>query len=95
MEDVLIISNATQHNTFESLCSSSTSWGPDFVGVYGMFCQMEAKVLLPLCSTEDVHGGIDIMSGEKATSSDLSYPRVLLTGLPESYDKTFYDSTGS
>lgn len=59
MEERLIVSNLTQHRA-EELCSSETSWGPDFVGTDGQFCDMGTKTLTPLCSTENVEGCIDI-----------------------------------
>lgn len=47
-----MISNITGQ-TAKMLCQSATSWGPDFVGPDGLFCDMGTKELLPLCTTED------------------------------------------
>lgn len=67
MEDSLIVSNLTQHKA-EGLCSSDTSWGPDFVGTDGMFCDMGSKKLTPLCSTRNIDGCLDIgMEGNAVT----------------------------
>ena len=71
MENTLVVSNITQH-TAEEVCSSATSWGPDFIGSDGKFCDMGAKVLSPLCSTENVAGCIDINS-EKNTATKRSF----------------------
>lgn len=59
MEESLVVSNITQHKA-KNLCSSDTSWGPDFVGTDGMFCDMATKTLMPLCSTDDIDGCVDI-----------------------------------
>lgn len=48
------------------LCGSKTSWGPDFIGPDGNFCDMEAKTLMPLCSAQDVNGCIEIDEDEGA-----------------------------
>lgn len=55
MTEQLIISNYTSH-TAAHLCNSATSWGPDFVGVDGMFCDMGSKIMTPLCAAKDVEG---------------------------------------
>lgn len=59
MEEKLVVSDFKQHKA-EDLCSSDTSWGPDFVGTDGMFCDMSTKTLTPLCSTKNVQGCITI-----------------------------------
>ncbi|KAF5228856.1 hypothetical protein FAUST_10830 [Fusarium austroamericanum] len=65
MEHKLVVSNLTQHKA-EDLCSSETSWGPDFIGTDGQFCDMGTKKLTPLCSTKDVDGCI-VVDGDKKT----------------------------
>jgi hypothetical protein len=42
------------------LCNSETSWGPDFIGSDGQYCDMSSKTLTPLCSTQDVDGCIEV-----------------------------------
>ncbi|KAF1834274.1 hypothetical protein BDW02DRAFT_621876 [Decorospora gaudefroyi] len=59
MLEQVIMSNYTSHDAAD-LCNSATSWGPDFVGVDGMFCDMGTKVLTPLCATKDVDGCVEI-----------------------------------
>lgn len=59
METQLVVSNFTGHRA-EYLCSSPTSWGPDFIGSDGMYCDMGSKVLSPLCSTWDISGCIEL-----------------------------------
>ncbi|KAB5576372.1 hypothetical protein GE09DRAFT_1266116 [Coniochaeta sp. 2T2.1] len=65
MEEVLIVSNLSTRHTAESLCSSATSWGPDFVGIDGKFCDMATKTLSPLCSTANLDGCVNVDSGGK------------------------------
>lgn len=55
MEQQLITSNF-DGQTAEEVCNSETSWGPDFIGVDGKFCDMGAKTLHSLCDVENVEG---------------------------------------
>ena len=64
MENKLVVSNLKQHKA-KDLCSSETSWGPDFVGTDGQFCDMVTKKLTPLCSNKDVDGCIMIDDDNK------------------------------
>lgn len=64
MEEKVVVSNLTHHKA-EDLCSSETSWGPDFIGTDGQFCDMGTKKLTPLCSTQDVDGCIVVDDDEK------------------------------
>ncbi|KAI1459464.1 hypothetical protein F4805DRAFT_63649 [Annulohypoxylon moriforme] len=49
-ENRLVISNSKQH-TADGLCSSDTSYGPDFVNTAaGTFCRMSDKKQFPVCS---------------------------------------------
>jgi hypothetical protein len=48
MEEKLVVSNITTHRA-ENLCGSVTSWGPDFVGSDGQYCDMTTKTLTPIC----------------------------------------------
>ncbi|KAI2485079.1 hypothetical protein Ptr902_04019 [Pyrenophora tritici-repentis] len=59
MTERLIMSNFTSHPA-EELCSSATSWGPDFIGSDGKFCDMGSKTLIPLCSSKDIDGCIEV-----------------------------------
>jgi hypothetical protein len=59
MADNLIMSNFTSQPA-EQLCSSETSWGPDFIGPDGNFCDMEKKELTPLCAVSDVEGCVEV-----------------------------------
>jgi hypothetical protein len=52
METTLVKSSHDQHNA-TMLCTSETSYGPDFVSTTdGKFCDMAKKELWPLCSSE-------------------------------------------
>lgn len=62
MTDNLIMSNFTSQMA-EQLCSSETSWGPDFVGPDGNFCDMEKRELIPLCAVSDVEGCVEVDEG--------------------------------
>lgn len=64
MEQKLVVSDLKQHKA-EDLCSSQMSWGPDFIGTDGQFCDMGTKKLTPLCSTKDVDGCIMIDDDNK------------------------------
>jgi hypothetical protein len=55
----LIVSNRTSQ-TAAGLCNSDTSWGPDFIGSDGQFCDMGTKTLTPLCSFHAIDGCIEI-----------------------------------
>ncbi|CZT24342.1 uncharacterized protein RCC_10065 [Ramularia collo-cygni] len=63
--ETLIMSDI-RNQTAEWLCSQAHTWGPDFVGVDGKFCDMGIKQLSPLCSTEDIEGCVDIAENGKA-----------------------------
>ncbi|OTA02538.1 hypothetical protein A9Z42_0028970 [Trichoderma parareesei] len=66
-EDRLIVSTISQHMAAD-LCNSATSWGPDFIGSDGMFCDMETKTMTPVCSLHDVDGCINVNVEDKTTS---------------------------
>jgi len=59
MTDNLIMSNFTSQPA-EQLCSSETSWGPDFIGPDGNFCDMDKKEMIPLCMVSDVDGCVEV-----------------------------------
>lgn len=59
IKDVLIVSDISSQSA-EELCLSTTSWGWDFIGPDGLFCDMETHTLTPLCSHEKVDGCINI-----------------------------------
>lgn len=64
MTDRLIISTFSNQPA-EELCSSNTSWGPDFIGPDGRFCDMESKTSAPLCSSQNVDGCVEVDEEEK------------------------------
>lgn len=79
MENRLIISHFSSH-TAEHLCNSETSWGPDFVGTDGKFCDMATKTLIPLCSKEDVDGCVDLdQNGTVVTKRSIARRTVPVT----------------
>jgi hypothetical protein len=55
MTDNLITSNFNSQPA-ERLCSSETSWSPDFIGPDDNFCDMEKKELVPLCAVNNFDG---------------------------------------
>ncbi|KAF2759802.1 hypothetical protein EJ05DRAFT_310028 [Pseudovirgaria hyperparasitica] len=60
MDSHLVIStSAPTHNATE-MCLSPTSWGPDFVGTDGYFCDMATRELTPLCATKQVPGCLEM-----------------------------------
>jgi len=67
MLEHLIVSNWTSQTAAE-LCDSAMSWGPDFVGSDGQFCDMATKTLTPLCSSETVGSSGCVDVDEEAVS---------------------------
>ena len=74
MEQRLIVSNITTH-TAEQLCDSSTSYGPDFVGTDGKYCDMGTKTLSPLCSAKNVDGCVEVSTSNKTVTKHSSVAR--------------------
>ncbi|KAM0704790.1 hypothetical protein Q7P35_007576 [Cladosporium inversicolor] len=54
----------------EELCTSETSWGPD-----GNFCDMDTKALMPLCSSQDVHGCVEVDESERTLVKRMNVAR--------------------
>lgn len=84
MEDRIVVSNVTQHSA-EELCSSETSWGPDFIGSDGYFCDMSSKTLTPLCSKQNVNGCINFDDDDKAISKRSSVAKRTVDSPHKSY----------
>ncbi|KAM3479769.1 hypothetical protein MY5147_001542 [Beauveria neobassiana] len=84
MEDRLVLSNITQHSTKE-LCSSASSWGPDFVGPDGFFCDMGIKMLAPLCSLQAVEGCVDIGDDGRTLTKRKSIAKRVVNAHHKSY----------
>jgi hypothetical protein len=73
-------------NQFASdLCNSTTSWGPDFIGTDGFFCDMSIKEMLPLCSSHDVEGCVEIDEAEKALTKRSTIARREVKSVHRSY----------
>lgn len=87
MEDRLIVSPTYAGHEAEMLCSSATSWGPDFVGSDGKFCDMHSKTLSPLCSTEEVDGCVDIDTAEGVVKKRSTVARRSVSSVHKSYKK--------
>lgn len=77
------------------LCQSSTSWGPDLVGADGYFCDMDAKELLPLCSTEVVNGCIEYDEVQKAITKRSVIARREVKSVHRSYKTVTHNSNSS
>ncbi|CAE7195967.1 hypothetical protein CFE70_007679 [Pyrenophora teres f. teres 0-1] len=84
MTERLIMSNFTSQPA-EELCSSATSWGPDFIGSDGKFCDMSSKTLIPLCSSEAIDGCIEVDENEGALVKRMSVARRSANILHKSY----------
>ncbi|XWX02407.1 hypothetical protein V2A60_010444 [Cordyceps javanica] len=89
MEDHLVVSNVTQHSA-EELCSSATSWGPDFIGSDGTFCDMSTKTLSTLCSAHDVAGCIDLHDNDKTITKRTSISERMVNAAHKSYSTVTY-----
>ncbi|KAF2999896.1 hypothetical protein E8E13_008461 [Curvularia kusanoi] len=85
----LIMSNYTSH-TAADLCNSATSWGPDFVGVDGMFCDMGSKVMTPLCATESVDGCVVIDEQARTFTRRISVAKRAADVAHKSYKKVHH-----
>lgn len=86
MQDQLIMSNYTSQPA-EELCTSETSWGPDFIGLDGNFCDMDAKTLMPLCSSQDVHGCVEVDENEGTLVKRMNAARRSADVVHKSYKK--------
>ncbi|KAK2616342.1 hypothetical protein QQS21_000776 [Conoideocrella luteorostrata] len=86
MERSLVVSNVTSHRA-ENMCTSDTSWGPDFISPDGMFCDMGTKTLRPLCSNQNVEGCVDL-DDHKQTMTKRSFVAKRAVNMPhKSYQK--------
>lgn len=54
-----MVSNISTHHA-KTMCESDKSWGPDFVGTDGYFCDMGTHTLSTLCSHAEVDGCLEI-----------------------------------
>lgn len=86
MTDKLITSTWHAH-TAAHLCGHAKSWGPDFVGSDGYFCDMETKTLSPLCSTKEVEGCVDVDAEGKKITKRTSVARRTVNTTHRSYKK--------
>lgn len=72
MEDQIIVSTR-EGQTAKHLCEHPMSWGPDFIGSDGYFCDMKTHTLSPLCSTLKVPGCVSLDNKDvKRTVRDAS-----------------------
>ena len=65
-----LITSTFEEQTAEELCNSETSWGPDFVGSDGKFCDMGSKTLSPLCDIENIEGCVVVAKNGTFTTSE-------------------------
>jgi len=87
MEEVLVVSpNITSHKAAD-LCNSITSWGPDFVGSDGNYCDMGTHTLFPLCSTADVDGCVNIDTNSNAVTRRSVGPKRAVNHSHKEYKK--------
>jgi hypothetical protein len=84
MTENLIMSNYTSQPAAE-LCNSATSWGPDFIGPDGNFCDMGTKTLTPLCSSQDVEGCVEVDENEAKLRKRMSEARRSTSVVHKSY----------
>ena len=71
----------------EQLCNSATSWGPDFIGSDGRFCDMNTKTLSPLCSSEDIEGCVEVDENEGTLVKRMNVARRSANVVHKSYKK--------
>lgn len=94
IKERLITSDIPSQLTSE-LCQSSTSWGPDFVGADGYFCDMYTKELLHLCSTEDVDGCVEYDEVQKNIKKRSLVARREVRSVHKSYQTVTHNSKPS
>jgi hypothetical protein len=87
MENVLVVSPTIATHKAAELCNSATSWGPDFVGSDGYYCDMGTHTLSPLCSTEDVDGCVDVDSKANAVTKRSVGPKRAVDHKHKEYTK--------
>jgi hypothetical protein len=86
----LMVSNYTDQ-TAEELCTSETSWGPDFIGSDGRFCDMSTKQLTPLCSTENVEGCIEVSETDMTVRTRSGIARRQVKAVHRAYKRVTYN----
>lgn len=86
MTERLVMSNFTSQPA-EQLCNSATSWGPDFIGPDGRFCDMSTKTLSPLCSSEDIEGCVEVDENEGTLVKRMNVARRSANVVHKSYKK--------
>ncbi|GIZ49754.1 hypothetical protein CKM354_001278100 [Cercospora kikuchii] len=89
--DRLVVSNITGEDA-ELLCSSETSWGPDFVGADGRFCDMEFKQLTQLCEVANVDGCIELDPTSQSLVKRTSVARREVKAVHKQYQHITYNS---
>lgn len=85
MEKRLIVSKLAGH-TAQYLCESETSYGPVLVGVDDMFCDMSAKLLLPLCSPGGATDCVEVDMESQIVTIKESFGRHSAKKSSKSYD---------
>jgi hypothetical protein len=86
MTEQLIVSNYASQSA-KGLCTSATSWGPDFIGLDGNFCDMASKTLIPLCSSKNIEGCIEVDSNANTVVKRMSIARRTTNVVHRSYKK--------
>lgn len=89
MQKILIISALEQHKA-ATLCNSDTSWGPDFIGTDGAFCDMGTHTLYPLCSTENIDGCVNVDDEANAVVKRSVGPKRAVDHVHKQYAKIKY-----
>lgn len=87
MNEQLVISHHAGQSA-AGLCSSATSLGPDFIGQDGNFCDMATKTLIPLCSSKDVDGCVEIDVNAKTVTKRMSVAKRSANIIHKSYKHT-------
>lgn len=82
--DRLVISSRTDERAQE-LCESETSYGPDFVGSDGMYCDMETKTMSPLCSFQKVDGCFEVDEEKKTLTKTSNIARREVNSVHKTY----------
>lgn len=86
MDTELIVSeNQWDHNATE-LCNDKMSYGPDFIGSDGYWCDMDKRQVLPICKFHQVEGCIELDFDSNALKKRSTVARRNLLSHHKSYE---------
>ncbi|KAK4504568.1 hypothetical protein PRZ48_005484 [Zasmidium cellare] len=85
MNSTLIVSSVSSQTATE-LCHHDKSWGPDFIGVDGKYCDMESKTVMPVCSDTFVRDCVEVDQQLNTLRKRTTTARRTVDGVHKTYD---------